>query len=374
MRRALAPVALVAALALGGLVVAAGGARAQGTDAGAGSATGGATGSGSGSAIYVDPGDVLGAPEVTAAAMPSEVELAAPFTLVITAVYDPGVTVNLPSRIDLAPVFEERRRTSTDRKRADGKLIREWQIQVIAWELGELSVPPIQVTFVRGGVASATETSPVPVRVVGALGDMVDTTEPRADAPPVPLMRRTWFWVFLIPGVTLALIGAALLLGRRRKPRPGPLGLLAGTTTSKRRIGGPAAEALARLEAIDSSGMLARDRKVAYTEMVDVLQTFLARQYAAPLEDATSGELRRWLADARMPASARLGLSRWLEDCDLVKFGGLAATVEDGRGHLVQARDLVLAIATSPAAAVAAATAADAADRAAPPPEGGAGA
>ncbi len=303
--------------------------------------------------VYVDPEDLLGAPEVSAAATPSDVELARRFVLVITSVHEVGVTVNLPSRIDLGPAFEEQRRTSTDSRSADGKQIRQWQLEVIAWELGELMIPPVQVTFVRGGKASAVMTNAVPVRVTGALGDVVESTQPRELAAPLPLWRRTWLWLALAVGLVVTVF-AGLIVWRttrpRRRPRPSAR-FMAATPRARTRLSGPAEEALARLEAIDTSGMLARDRKVAYTEMVDVMRTFLGRQFDAALDDVTTGELRSWLASAGLGAAARLELSRWLDECDLVKFGGFAASVDEGRAHLGTARDLVVTIATPPVTA-----------------------
>ncbi len=323
-------------------------ARAQtAVDAGAGGG-----GADAGAPVFIDPEDLLGAPVVSAAATPSEVELARRFVLVVSAEYEDGVTVNLPSRVDLGPAFEEQRRTSSDQRTSDGKHVRQWQLELIAWELGELTVPPVQVTFIRGGKAGAVQTNPVPVRVVGALGDIVESTEPRDLAPPVALTRESWLWVWLASaavGLVVAVAVAWWLARRRRRPRPSAR-YMAAVPLRRVRLGGPAEEALARLEAIDTSGMLARDRKVAYTEMVDVMRSFLGRQFDAPLDDATTGELRTWLAGSGLGGASRLELSRWVDDCDLVKFGGFTATVEEGRAHLAGARDLVVAIAAPPAA------------------------
>jgi hypothetical protein len=305
---------------------------------------------GAGGQVYVDPSDILGAPEVTAAAMPSEVMIGTRFVLVITAAYDEGVTVNLPTRLDLGPAFEELRRTSTDRARSDGKKIREWQIECLAWELGELQIPPVQVTFVRAGTADAMLTNAVPMRITGTLGDMVDTAQPRGHAPPLPLWKRTWLWVIVAAvAFFLTCLVIGLILARRRRRT---ITVYVPVRTSgifrRPRLGGPAEEALARLEAIDTSGMLARDRKVAYTEMIDVMQEFLGRQLGKDTAEMTLGELRAWLdelPDARLAGARKLELGRWLADCELVKFGGYPASVDEGKVQIAAGRELVIAIA-----------------------------
>jgi hypothetical protein len=299
--------------------------------------------------IYVDPADMLSAPEVSAAASAGQVMLGGRFVLVVTAAHDDGVEVILPTTLELGPAFEERKpRKTVDRTRSDGKKVREWQIEILAWDVGELMVPPIEVSFVLGGTRYAVVTNAVPVTVAGTLGDMVDSTQPRGHAPPVVLWRRTWLWVILA-GIILGLLGAAatLIVIARRRKQP-VIAILPPRVSGifRRRLGGPAEDALARLDAIDSSGMLARDRKVAYTEMIDVIQEFLGRQLGGDTRDLTTGELRDWLGKAKLSTGQRLELSRWLDECDLVKFGGYRASVEEGRTHLVAAKDLVIAIAT----------------------------
>lgn len=306
---------------------------------------------GAGGQVYIDPSDILGAPEVSAAASPSEVPIGSRFVLVITAAYDEGVTVNLPTRLDLGPAFEELRRTSTDKRRTDGKKVREWQIECLAWELGELQIPPVQVTFVRAGTADAMLTNAVPVRITGTLGDMVDTTQPRDHAAPLPLWKRTWLWVIVAAAaLLLTCVVVGLLIARSRRRRTITVYVPVRTSGIFRRpkLGGPAEDALARFEAIETSGMLARDRKVAYTEMIDVMQTFLGRQLGKDTDEMTLGELRDWLAALpaeKLVGARRLELSRWLGDCELVKFGGYPASVDEGRGRLASGRELVIAIA-----------------------------
>jgi len=315
-------------------------------------------GAGSGSApVYIDPADLMAAPELSAAASPGEVQLGGRFVLIVTAIYDDGVTVILPASLDLGDSFEERRRTTTDKTRSDGKKIREWQVELLAWDLGEMMLPPVQISVIRGGSPEIMLTNAVPIKIVGTLGDMVDTAEPRGYAPPMPLWRRTWMWLLIAAGAVLVLAIVGFLLLRRRRR---PITVFVPTITARisgafrrPRYGAAAEEALARLEAIDTSGMLARDRKVAYTEMIDVIQSFLGRQLGGTTDDLTTGELRAWLGKSSIATATRLELSRWLDECDLVKFGGLHATVEDGKGHLAGARELVISIAMPTTAAAA---------------------
>ena len=105
---------------------------------------------GSGSAVIIQIPPDSDAPEVSAAASPSDVKLGARFTLFVTAVtYATGVEVNLREPVDLGGAFEVTTRVAEDKPRADGKHIREWQLEVYAWQLGELQVPPVAVDVHR---------------------------------------------------------------------------------------------------------------------------------------------------------------------------------------------------------------------------------
>src|SRR5262249_48644613 len=92
---------------------------------------------GSGSAKIIQVPLDEAAPKVNAGASRSDVRLGARSTLYITATYDPGIEVTLAEPVQLGGDFEVRRRVSSDREE-DGKHVREWQLEVYAWELGEL--------------------------------------------------------------------------------------------------------------------------------------------------------------------------------------------------------------------------------------------
>jgi hypothetical protein len=291
------------------------------------------------------PTDVA-APEVSAAASPSQVMLGAPFTLFVTAAYGGGVEVNLPEPIQLGPGFEVMGHGSEDRVRGDGRHVREWQIQVRAWELGDLPVPSTMVTFTVGGRAAQVATNPVPLHVAGVLGDVDDVTAMRGDAAPVSLTSRTWRWIgiAIAAGAAVFMVIAALWLRARRRHKIGELVAGASGTVPVHRIDMTGERALERLLAIERSGVLSRDedRKRGYAEMVEVVREYLAARYHVVTGDLTSSELSRALAHVTL-AEDPAQIERWLERCDLVKYGGHRAAVEDAAGVLADARALVVA-------------------------------
>lgn len=320
-------------------------------------ASGTGTGTGTGSAQLLKIPLEAGAPEVNAAASPTVVGLGGHFTLFIRATFDVGVEVNLREPLDLGPAFEVRRRLSEDDRGASGRTTREWQLDVTPWELGDLQVAPIAVTFTAFGHAGQVATNPVPLRIVGALGELAEDTTPlRGSAAPTALTTRDWFWIW-IATATGALVGVALVaLWLRRRRRRRARRLVGGAIAAPRRIDMTGARALERLLAIEQSGVLDRDaeRKAGYADMVDVIRAYLAARYRIATPDLTSAELLAELARVA-PADEVAMVAGWLADCDLVKYGGQRASPAEAGKALDDARALIVATtaASAPPRAVA---------------------
>ncbi len=328
-----------------------GAAGANGSGAAGANGSGAAAGSGSaaGSASRAAPRDLtlpleLGAPEVQAAASPTIASLGARFTLYVTATFGPGVEVNLREPFELGPAFEVRRKLSEDRPSGDGRTTREWQIEVTPWELGDLRIAPITVTFTAQGRVGQVETNAVPLKIIGVLGDMVDDPNAmRGLAPPAGLSTHDWFWIWCATaiGAGVGVVVAALWLRRRRARRTRQL--LGGALARPPRIDMTGERALERLLAIERSGVLDRDdaRKLGYAELVEVIRDYLGGRYRIAVHDLTSSELIRRLGDAASADEVAL-IAGWLEDCDLVKYGGARSSPAEAGKALDDARALIV--------------------------------
>lgn len=322
-------------------------------DFGSGSGSGSGSGAGSGSSgpITLQLPPDIGMPEVRAVASPTIVKLGATFTLFVTASYGDGVEVNLRDRFELGSAFEIKPdKHDVEDRIENGKHVREWQFQVIAWEVGDLRIPPIPVTFTYAGKAAQIGTNPAPIRVYGLLGDADDVKQLRGAAPPTPLLSRDWFWLWVAGGaLVFVIIVIALLIWRARRRRRRPVRLTGGAILVPRmKMDTPGARALERLLAIEKSGVLDRDddRKHGYQQMVEVIREYLGARYRVATYDLTTFELMKKLAPVA-PADERTLVEGWLEKCDIVKYGGLRATVETAHAVLDHARELI--VATQPA-------------------------
>ncbi|MEZ4400049.1 MAG: hypothetical protein R3B06_08520 [Kofleriaceae bacterium] len=331
--------------------------------------------------IIIDGPTLLGMakPQVSASASPTELRLGEKLTLFVEVVFDANVTVAVPAGLDLAPAFDELKRSTVDEQRTDGTRKRTYQIQLQVWELGDLRLPPIQVTYSVGGDSSWVVTNEVPLRVVGSI-DAIDAPDALLGAtPPVPVKRRDWRWVIVAGAAGAVLVGAlAWWLVRRRRRRvvvlvkratpTGDPGLAPGATEPgaapeptgrveavapppprrvvvppavRQRLGGAAQRALAALDALEARGTLATDHVAGYREMVAITRTFFLEQFALPSRHRTSRELIEALRGTGLVAAARDDAAAWFAAADLVKFAA-APDGDGGVGALGRARALIV--------------------------------
>lgn len=353
-------------------------------DAGVGVGDAGVTGDAGPARIIIDGPTLLGIgkPQVSASAAPTELRLGDKLTLFVEVVFDEHVTVSVPAGLDLAPAFDELKRSSVDERRSDGTRKRTYQIQLQAWELGDVTLPPIQVTYSVGGDSSWVVTNEVPLRIVGSIDAIDDPNALLPETPPLPLVRRNWLWVYL--GAALATIAVVALVAwvvarrrRRRQPlRPArvladdaalpvaeavptdaavaPAALKAADAAPPRPpvvrwlATGPltdaARRALAALDALERAGTLRTDQPAGYRTMVGIVRTYLLAEFALPSHHRTSGELVAALRRAPIAAAGLDGVAAWLRAADLVKFAA-AVDADDGAAALAEARRLIVAIA-----------------------------
>ncbi|HPH67724.1 MAG TPA: hypothetical protein PLF40_18330, partial [Kofleriaceae bacterium] len=289
----------------------------------------------------------IAAPQVSASASPTEVRLGTPFTLFVTASFGPNVTVNLADPLDVGDAFEVRRRVSNDRKRADGQTVREWQFEVFPWELGEMAVPPLVITYTIGGNAGQVATNAVPMRIVGTLGEIDDGTKLRPPLPPKAILERSWYWAY-VAGVALASLMISALAWRRWRKRQRYAQRLTGGAIAWRNLDGIDKQALARLAAITESGVLTNDVIRGYAEMAAVLRDFGGRKFGFASADSTT---REWLAKfrARAPVALHADYAAWFGPADLAKYAAQAYTPEQAHAACATARDLIIAACAPPA-------------------------
>lgn len=299
--------------------------------------------------------DTMSAPQVavdvTAQLGADEVLLGEPFTLFITAVHERDVEVNLPTVLPLGSDLELVGRTSERRPAPDGRLVREFALELIAWELGERPIPAMPVTYAIAGTVHSAYSQALSIRVVSLLAPGQDEPQGalRGDGlrdilgPLAAEQRdRTLVYAGALAAAALLLGGVAVAVWRIRTRQKSQ-----ATTTRPSGQVTPASALKGQLQALE--GQLERGEithKQAFMALSAAMRGYLGGLYRIPARDWTTTELLAYApavlahlsADRAALVSARLGA--WLGRCDLVKYAGAAPSAEEVSAHLAEAYHL----------------------------------
>jgi hypothetical protein len=291
------------------------------------------------------------APTVTARVDKGEAHVGDPVTVTVTAIGKRAVPVNMPGTFDLGPF------TLLDRKEAeqdlgDGRVRREFTLQVAAYEPGEREIPALEVTYLgKAGDPRTAQTAPVPVKIASLIANEPEPALKEA-APPVHVLEENLLLLYVAGALLAAALGALLTwtvvrrLRARAAQRPGPPPR-------------PAHEvALEKLDRLGTYGFLENaDNRPFYFAVSEVIREYLGARFGFDSLELTTDELVREL---RRNAGRELILGEvqgWLSACDLVKFAKVSPSAAEARGTLETAIRIVTSTrprAPEPAAAEAA--------------------
>ncbi len=285
-------------------------------------------------AARAEPAAPNWAPTISARADRTQAHLGDPIAVTIQAVHRRDVAVRLGDTLDLgALTLLDRSESRTDL--ADGRARTEIVLRLAAFALGELALPPLEVTTVGpGGATYAARTKPVLLTIASLVGDDPDP-KPRPNAPPLPLLVPDWRLVWAAAATLgLAAVVAAILWARRRAGR-----------RARTRPAAPAEPpdiiALRALDALGRADWLARGEvKRFHLRLSEVLRQYLGARYTFDAVESTTAEIV-----ARLGAPQRgldvAALDRLLSLCDLVKFAKYRPPDDGSRAALAAAVGLV---------------------------------
>ena len=279
------------------------------------------------------------APKVTTVPSTREVMLGEQFFLFVSVTHPQGMHVNLPATLPLGPAFDELDRIDHRINNPDGTFTHEFEVALMAFDLGDLKIPSINVTYQFQGRVLEFASKPVSIRVISFIGDGAEAL--RDIAPPVDVDRPDFTLVWIGAGLlsTLLLILLVWLIIRMAR-MPRYIDRVRPSAMTIRLP--PHEEALARLDQLEGSGKLdADDLKPAYHELSEIMRDYVGRVFAFPALDLTTLEIRNELS-ARPDGEPIEELIRdWLTMCDLIKFAGASSDPDEARRSLYDARIFV---------------------------------
>lgn len=287
-------------------------------------------------------GSATGAPDAGAVATlvaPASCELGAHCRVTVSVACPAGVQCEFTAPGRLGP-FEVLAVEQPGPAAPAGRL-REWHLTIVAFDPGDVDLPPVELRMVDETDGSARLATTAPARVTVSLVDAADDAALRPDQAPMdpgPDWRVVAAWTAGVL-VALAVAGLAWRWWRRRPRRAAPPPVL----TAEAAIG--AIRALTEPPATSPAQVLER-----YASLSRVLRDYLGLPLEVRAEALTSTELAQAIDGARRrarpwggpPATGGEGRARaaertrsLLSHIDTVKYGGLRpedrARAEDGR-------------------------------------------
>jgi hypothetical protein len=291
------------------------------------------------------------APTVGASLDHSSVHVGDRVSLTVSAVAKAGIAVTLPPHLDLGKL-EILDRSDDDREGRDlgnGRRAHRFVLQVAAYELGDLEVPPIAVSyFDASGEVRTVETAPITLHVTPLVGEdqahpeLQPIRPPRSSLVEDKRIMRAVRWGAIGLGGALALALIALMIRRALRRRAGEV---AAMPAAPRRP--PEETAMAALRALRAAGQFGRDLyRPFYFAVAEIVRAYLGERYRFDALELTTRELIDALG-ARAPHLVEPGSAvvRFLDETDLVKFAKTGSTDGDALKALDAAESIVLSTA-----------------------------
>ena len=257
----------------------------------------------------------------------------------ITSVGPRAMPVVLPGNLDLEK-FSELSRTLEEKDLGDGKMRREFNLSIAAYEPGSFDIPSVELTyFGADGSVKSVHTQALPFTITSLIAN---EPEPKLkeNAGPLPVRQRDYLLVTIAGGLVAAGLGAILALLVRRRLR-------ARKPAAPKAPPRPAHEvAMEKLDRL--GGLLAEggDLRPFYFELSEAIREYLGGRFGFESLEMTTEELvaamrRVPLENARGVVSSEI--EGWLSSCDLVKFAKVSPSNEQARGALETAIRMVAA-------------------------------
>jgi len=254
---------------------------------------------------------------------PDKVHVGDAITLVVTAISRRLVPVNLPGALDLG-AFSVLDHKDSEQELGDGRVRHEFTITIAAYEPGDKEIPAVEVTYLgKSGDVRTARTAALPVKITSVIANEPEPALKDATGP-VAVLEENRTLIYGGAGLLAAALGALVtwLVVRRLRARvivrPGPPAR-------------PAHEiALEKLDRLGQYGFLENaDNRPFYFAVSEVIREYLGARFGFDSLELTTDEL---VDELRRSAGRELILGEiqgWLAACDLVKFAGERASVEE---------------------------------------------
>jgi hypothetical protein len=282
------------------------------------------------------------APRINATVKPAVAQLGDPVQVTLKVRHRKGVSANLPLHLELGK-FSELSRSDASREiraKEEGgfpEVERTFVLRVAAYELGELTLPPVEVTALGpGGELISLKTEPLPIKIQSVLRNEPDP-RPRDLEPPVPVYQRTWWLIYtlaalvlVVATVIITLVVRSHLRTRRERMKPPPPPVPAHVI------------ALERLGAIDVEAYIEEERfKELYLLLSEIMRQYVGRLWGFDAPEMTTSEVDEAMERASVQLETRRRFVEAFDGWDLVKFAKYRPEADAARQAVADAAQMV---------------------------------
>jgi hypothetical protein len=300
------------------------------------------------------------APTVGASLDKTEAHVGDRVTLTLSAVAKAGFAVTLPPKLELGKLelLDRDDGDKQGRDLGDGRRAHRFVLGVAAYEVGELEVPALAISYINPrGEVRTVQTAPVTLEVKGLLApdeanpEVQPIRQPRSAIVEDKRVMKLARWGAVGLGGALLVGILALIIRRslRRAVAAAPVELLPSRP--------PEEIAMEKLRLLRAQGNFGADGYRPFSFAVaEVVRAYLGGRYGFDSLELTTTELMGELEKrAAHLALADGAVARFLGDTDLVKFARSGSTDEAALAALDAAQSIVLSTA-APLETVVAAT------------------
>ena len=255
------------------------------------------------------------APEISTTIEPTTINVGDPVTITATVRHAPDARVIWPDPIALGPFELLDQRESDPAPNADEAVaLTGVELQITAFELGELALPSFDVEVVAANGDTVTlSTEPAAIEVASVGRDEGGTIRDIKGPLAIPFGMVTLL-PWLAGLVVLAILGYWLYRRYRRRARPE---VVVPTVPPR-----PAHElAYESLDALEASGLLELGEiKTYHIRVSDIVRVYAEGRFRIDAMEMTTSEVLTLLGHRGVSRSIVADFRQVLDRCDLVKF------------------------------------------------------
>jgi hypothetical protein len=266
-----------------------------------------------------------------------------PLNLSITLKHRDGETCLIDEDID--PKRFKLLKKDVKSEQRDGYTIDTYTFTITPLELGEVTIPPLNVRTATPDAGMPDDVAPlstpeIKIKVEGVINNQ-EEAKIKDILPPEKVYERTYILLYILISLILGGILLFLLIRYiRKKKRRGDAGSAQKEVQTPPLS--PYEEAMVSLKVLEEERLISRmEFKLLYLRLTEILKRFIERFYGFGAQEMTTTELCAYLMDHPQPNLNFESVKGFLQTADLVKFAKFTPPQEVAYGDYNRVRQII---------------------------------